>query len=903
MKKVLCLLIALVMGASLFAIGSFAKETELSVSAVKGLERGEYFSYDNVDLSGIKSVSITAYNKLVTGTNGVTLAIVTDNPKTGDIIGYVNLTESGEEITAKAEITPTEGVHDLYFYSLYGRNTKNETKIKKIVLTDEAYVSDKADKKVPDSAIIDDYSDTWAATDEMGRKVASFEEAGPVKEDGREVGIYYWNWFAAENRPAVIIDDVIKEKPSARYEYNDEIWDQTAAYYWGEPVFGFYDSYDYWVYKRHAKMLSVAGVDVIFLDYSNEGLNYVSQLAVLVQAFRDAKAEGVDIPRISALTSLIGNPDNVYRALLSLYFNCFVENDYSDVWYYWEGKPLLHGNATYDRAVKNTAADNLTEKEALSHVENFFMIRENGERNTYVDDGSWQWLEIFPQMLRNVDKETGRPEFVSVGSAINQSTELGNSVTGVFSDPYCKGRGYSEAFGEDYSENGKRMAYFFREQASLALEAEPEFVAIDGWNEWTAIRQFNWHGHLNSFVDTFDYENSRDFEPNNGPLRDDYYLLLCDFVRKYKGVRETPLAKNAKTIDIKGDISAWSEVGPEFYNYKDYARDSEGLYKRCTTENHIYKTSLTNSVKSAKVSYDDVKLYFMAECFDDISLTGESPLNLYINSDRNYITGWEGYDYAVNLGRMGSVSKFSDGVWDFSEIGNVNYNVAGKYITLELDRSLISELDAVDIEFKWTDSVNPEGDILKFYSEGGSAPLGRFNYVYTTIPEKSLSETERDNLYGTSILKAGAGKMIVSGAKMDVYEKDVRVTPFEMNGTLYIPEDTYNEVMGYGRSKTRYDANYNKFYTYHFDLSDDMTEIVNYKWTSSLLDATEVRVNGVLGELSAPVKYVNGIFYIPVSLISECYGYEVKAMGDGVYAIGKYGVSLSSVTNVLSHIN
>ena len=902
MKKVLCLLLSLIIGVSLFAIGSLSKETELSVSAVKGLERGEYFSYENVDLTGIKSVSVTAYNKLVTGRNGVTLAIVTDNPKTGKTIGYINLTKSGEEITASANITPTEGVHNLYFYSLYGKKTKNETKIKKITLSDKAFESDKLKVQVPDTAIFDDFSDTFAATDEMGRKVASFEEAGEVKEDGREVGIYYWNWFSEENRPAVIIVDVIKEKPSARYEYNDEAWDQTAAYYWGEPVFGFYDSYDYWVYKRHAKMLSVAGVDAIFLDYSNGGLNYVSQLAVLVDAFRDAKAEGVDIPRISALTSLIGNSDNVYRALLSLYFNCFVENDYSDVWYYWEGKPLLHGNATYDRAIKNIASDNLTEKEALSYVENFFTIRENGERNTYVDDGTWQWLEIFPQMMRNVDKETGRPEFVSVGSAINQSTELGFSVTGVFSDPYSKGRGYSAAFGEDYSENGKRMAYFFREQASLALEAEPEFVAIDGWNEWTAIRQFDWHGQLNSFVDTFDYENSRDFEPNNGPLRDDYYLLLCDFVRKYKGVRKTPLAENAKTIDIKGDISAWSEVGPEFYNYRDYERDSEGLYKRETTENHVYKTSLTNSFKSSKVSFDDNKLYFMAECFDDISLTGEYPLNLYINSDRNYATGWEGYDYAVNLDKMGKVSKFSDGVWSFSEIGTANYNVAGKYITLEIERSLLSELDLVDLEFKWTDSVNPEGDLLKFYSEGGVAPLGRFNYVYTTIPEESLSETERDNLYETSILKAGRGKMIVSGAKMNVYEKDVRVTPFEMNGTLYIPEDAYNEVIGYGRSKTRYDSEYNKFYTYHFDLSDDLAKIVNYKWTCSRLDSAEVRVNGVLGTLKAPVVYVNGIFYIPVSLISECYGYEVKAMGDGVYAIGTYGVTDDAVKAVLSHI-
>ena len=78
------------------------------------------------------------------------------------------------------------------------------------------------------------------------------------------------------------------------------------------------------------------------------------------------------------------------------------------------------------------------------------------------------WLEKFPQVLRDVDKETGRAGFVAVGCALNESTVFGVDVTGVFSDPYNKGRGYSEAFGEDYSPEGKRMAYFFREQSAFA---------------------------------------------------------------------------------------------------------------------------------------------------------------------------------------------------------------------------------------------------------------------------------------------------------------------------------------------------------------------------------------------------------------------------------------------------
>ena len=38
-------------------------------------------------------------------------------------------------------------------------------------------------------------------------------------------------------------------------------------------------------------------------------------------------------------------------------------------------------------------------------------------------------------------------------------------------------------------------------------------------------------------------------------------------------------------------------------------------------------------------------------------------MTLYINGDRNASTGWEGYDYAVNRGEKGSVSKYENGNW------------------------------------------------------------------------------------------------------------------------------------------------------------------------------------------------------------------------------------------------
>lgn len=44
--------------------------------------------------------------------------------------------------------------------------------------------------------------------------------------------------------------------------------------------------------------------------------------------------------------------------------------------------------------------------------------------------------------------------------------------------------------------------------------------------------------------------------------------------------------------------------------------------------------------------------------------------------------------------------------------------------------------DDVDIEFKWNDNMQENGNIMDFYVNGDTAPGGRFNYVYTTNRSK-----------------------------------------------------------------------------------------------------------------------------------------------------------------------
>ena len=110
---------------------------------------------------------------------------------------------------------------------------------------------------------------------------------------------------------------------------------------------------------------------------------------------------------------------------------------------------------------------------------------------------------------------------------------------------------------------GRPPGYNFQEQWKRALELDPPFVMVTGWNEWIAGR-FGEPGGPVVFVDQFDQEFSRDIEPMKGGHGDNYYYQLVANVRRYKGVAPLPHASAPRTIDIDGGFEPWRDVAPEF---------------------------------------------------------------------------------------------------------------------------------------------------------------------------------------------------------------------------------------------------------------------------------------------------------------------------------------------------
>ena len=911
MRKVISAFLALTMCAGLFAVSVGASGKTLTASdikeksntgvsvqsdRVKGFNDGGYIGFGEVDFTGVKSVRLKLSQAYMIEENGEAFRLYIDDPLKGKCIGYVIINEQTQE-PGKYYGTNIEGVTGTHkFYIKQNYSHSNYLTLYDVVLSDEEWVDPKAVTPVSDDKIIDNYADTWTATNAYGLRLADYEETGGVKAGNHEVGMFYHDWHL-HNTKAYIASEIIAKHPEAKDDYNHSAWPTNGPAWWDEPVYGFYDDTDYWHYRKSAELMADAGVDVVFLDYTNGDSIYVKGLDVMMRAYHDAREDGVNVPKISGYLQMGSTLPNRWRMLKAIYFNLCYNEYYKDLWYYWDGKPLMIQNG-YAENVKAANSEDTEEVALVNELIDFFTFRETGNRwkGDTTQNKYWHWLVNYPQPEWGYT-ENGRTECVNLGMAINESYLYKETRVGVFSEEYTKGKSYTEAFGEDYRPEAVHEGYFFREQASRVLEIDPEFCFIDGWNEYNTARGRDYYGVPNAFIDLYDDEKSRDFEPTKGEVKDDYYNILVDFIRKYKGVRPAPVASAETAININDGADQWANVLPEYINdYGAYERDALGYKDYDTGENYVYKTEVVNSISRAKVARDADNLYFYAVCESDINMRDNNSMNLYLNTDRNYPTGWEGYDYVVSNGK---VYKFADGSFDKTEVGTAEYAVSGKTITVKIPKALIGY--NTELEFKWTDNIDAKGDLMLFYTEGNAAPVGRFNYLYTEKEQTALSQADRANLTDVSVVKAGAKKMVVNGGKMNVYDKDTRVTAFEANGTIYLPMSAVEEILGNGKSKVYYDSLRNKLHIKNHRLTED--EKIDMHWSVNVFGSLEMKVDGKLSYTANPATVVNGVIYIPATMLETAFGWRVTSLGNGAYAIGSGDFVMSAINAAVSHIN
>jgi hypothetical protein len=183
----------------------------------------------------------------------------------------------------------------------------------------------------------DTYSDTWVATDALGRSLPGYDQVGPPRKD-RYVGVFYFLWHGAHvNGGPYDISKILRQDPDAMQKPDSPLWGPLGAnHHWGESLFGYYLSDDEYVLRKHAQMLSDAGVDVIIFDVTN-GFTYKPSYMALLKTFSEVRAAGGKTPQVAFLCPF-GAPEKVVK---ELYADLYEPGLYRDLWFRWEGKPLI----------------------------------------------------------------------------------------------------------------------------------------------------------------------------------------------------------------------------------------------------------------------------------------------------------------------------------------------------------------------------------------------------------------------------------------------------------------------------------------------------------------------------------------------------------------------------------
>jgi hypothetical protein len=558
----------------------------------------------------------------------------------------------------------------------------------------------------------DNFSDTWPATDALGRALPDAKQVGPPRAN-RFVGMFYFLWHdVAEKDGPFDVSKILAKDPDALSKNTSPPWGPIAKpHHWGESLFGYYLTDDEWIIRKHAQMLADAGVDVIIFDVTNQA-TYTHNYMTLLRVYHQMRAEGNKTPQIAFLTPF-GDPKAV---VTKLYRELYAPGLHKDLWFRWDGKPLI------------LADPNKVDPAARK----FFTFRAPQPDYFRGPTGpdQWSWLEVYPQhMFKNAK---GENEQMSVGVAQNA---VGNRL-GSLSEPGAHGRSFHNG-QTDSSPDATAKGLNFAEQFEHALKADPQFIFITGWNEWIAGRWPEFNGVKgNMFVDEFDQEHSRDIEPMKGGHGDNYYYQLVSFIRRYKGARTPPAASAPKTIDINGDFSQWTGVAPQFIDdiNDTVHRDHAGF----ANAGRYVDTTGRNDLVLMQVAHDTANVYFYAQTRAPISPTSDPNwMTLFINSDCNATTGWHGYDFVINRkinDANHSILESTKSGWNWQPNGTVQFKVAGNQLMLAVPRLALGLADAdkpLRLEFKWADNFKENDNIDAFTLYGDAAPPGRFNYLYT----------------------------------------------------------------------------------------------------------------------------------------------------------------------------
>ena len=561
---------------------------------------------------------------------------------------------------------------------------------------------------------IDLQSDTWVATDALGRTQPTVDETGPVKPE-KWVGIFYWTWHRAFTTGPNDNTKLIAAAGDGPVEWPNN----GAPNHWGEPELGYYRMTDPFVIRKHASMLSDAGVDVVLFDTTNPPMTWKPEYEALCKEYTALRAAGNKTPSIGFICPF-WDPTEVINLLWQ---DLYKPGLWKDLWFMWDGKPFILANKDF---VKDPA------------MLEFFTFRRPMPDYWTGPDGpdQWSWLEVFPQHVYKNSK--GENEQMSVGVAHNALPNTPGPAP-MSQKSGAMGRSWHNG-AKDTREGAVNLGLNFEEQWKRALEVDPKFIFVTGWNEWTAGRFEEWSIYKDEdsyypgglFVDQYNHEYSRDCEPMVDGHTDNYYYQLASNIRRFKGVRPIPTATGQHAVTVDGAFDDWKDVQPEFRDtvgdvtHRDHLGYGDIRYTNDTGRNDIVRSN---------AAFDDSNLYFYVETAQSITAhTDPNWMLLLLDTDQDGSTGWLGYDYIINQevtrDTITTLKRWDNGEWKTA--GEATYRANGTMLEIALPRALVGKSDASPtFDFHWADNIQSFSGIAELGLNGDSAPNRRWNYRFS----------------------------------------------------------------------------------------------------------------------------------------------------------------------------
>ncbi|MBI2422950.1 MAG: hypothetical protein HYV27_08995 [Candidatus Hydrogenedentes bacterium] len=625
------------------------------------------------------------------------------------------------------------------------------------------------------------YPDTWVATDALGRTLPDFATAGPVKTDQRRVvGIFYITWhsdgLAGMKSPFMAdVTKILEADPNARLDAKHPLWTE-GSYHWGEPEEGYFLSKDEYIIRKDMSMLADAGVDVLVMDVTNAA-RYWDEWEVLFPLMMKMRAEGNKVPQFCFWA--FNGP--VITVVQDLYERIYKAEKYKDLWFHWDGKPLLlynsnptvdangvgpqNPNPHYDPAAATDPQhphyqdpDYSSEfyTDYTKEVKATFTLRTMwwgyyqwaGKRFIGTED-NWSFgydmgdkdvQAMTPDQL--ISTHNGVKEEAAVTPAQHPASNIGKSWTRANGQPAANEfdlpvPAYVPWLGK-VVEHPEGYGAYFQERWEEALQGDPQFLYLNDWNEWTAGKYHPEEGKTfpflgrdgtYRFVDQYNSEYNRCISPMKGGYTDNYYMQMAQNIRRYKGVRPIPELKGAQSMIIDGAFDDWSAATVE---YRDTAGDTAHRNYIGYGGLHHTNTSGRNDILTSKVAVDGTMIHFYVETREALTPhDGNNWMLLLIDADQNATTGWHGYDYLVNKkildAQTTTLMRYEGGAW--TEAEQLAWRATGNKLELAIPRDTLGLTgDALRFDFHWADNPVELKDPISLCTGGDSAPNRRFNY-------------------------------------------------------------------------------------------------------------------------------------------------------------------------------